>query len=45
MRMMNAEDLLKLMQHILVWLPYNTSIRAEVQQIIDNIKAQKFGQR
>jgi hypothetical protein len=40
---MNPEDLLKLMQHIIVWLPHGSSIRQEVQQIIDNIKTQKFG--
>jgi len=37
---MDIRELLKLLQHIIVWIPHNNPIRAEVQQHIDNIKRQ-----
>jgi hypothetical protein len=38
---MNPEELLKLLQRIYVWLPKNNYMRTEVQNIIDQIKAQR----
>lgn len=37
---MDARELLKLLQHILVWLPKDSFIRNEVQDIINRIKQQ-----
>ena len=37
---MDPRELLKLLQHILVWLPRASEIRNEVQNIINQIKAQ-----
>jgi hypothetical protein len=37
---MNPQDVLKLLQHIRVWLPRDSSIRAEVTVVIKNIRAQ-----
>jgi hypothetical protein len=37
---MDLRELLALLQHILVWIPPNNPIRAEIQQHITNIKNQ-----
>ena len=37
---MDPRELLKLLQHILVWLPHGSEIRNEVQNIINQIKTQ-----
>jgi len=37
---MEARDLLRLLQHIIVWIPCNNPIRAEVQDIINRIRGQ-----
>jgi hypothetical protein len=37
---MDIKELLKLLQHILVWIPHNNHIRDEIQQHITNIKNQ-----
>jgi len=38
---MSPEDLLKLLKHILVWLPENNPIRNEVLDIITQLKGPK----
>lgn len=36
---MNPQEVIKLLQHILPWIPsVNEGIRAEIQQIIDRLK-------
>ena len=37
---MDLRELLRLLQHILVWIPTNNPIRAEIEQHITNIKNQ-----
>ena len=37
---MNPLELLKFLEHIIVWIPYNNYIRSEIQQHIDNLKSQ-----
>ena len=37
---MDIRELLKLLQHIVVWIPYGNPIRVEVLQHIENIKNQ-----
>jgi hypothetical protein len=37
---MSPQDLLKLLQHIRVWLPKGSQIRGEVEDIMRNIRAQ-----
>lgn len=36
---MEIKELLRLLQHIIVWVPHNNPIRAEIQHHIDNIKS------
>lgn len=37
---MDIRELLKLLQHIVVWIPYGSPMRIEVLQHIENIKKQ-----
>lgn len=37
---MDIRELLKLLQHIVVWIPYGSPIRVEVLEHIENIKRQ-----
>ena len=37
---MNPQDLLRLLQHIKVWIPYNNPIRREIEDMINKIKSQ-----
>lgn len=37
---MNPLELLKFLEHIIVWIPHNNYIRSEIQQHIDNLKSQ-----
>ena len=37
---MNPQEVLRLLKHIRVWLPKDSSIRAEVTDVIKNIRAQ-----
>lgn len=38
--MMDHKNLLRLLQHIKVWIPYNNPIRHEIEDIIAQLKAQ-----
>ena len=38
--MMNPADLLRLLQHIKVWIPPNNPIRKEIEDIMNQIKGQ-----
>jgi len=42
---MNPDQLLPFLQHIYVWLPFNSPIRHEVQNVINQLKAQKAQQQ
>ena len=37
---MDIRELLRLLQHIVVWIPYGNPIRVEVLEHIENIKRQ-----
>jgi hypothetical protein len=37
---MDIRELLRLLQHIVVWIPYGTPVRVEVLEMIENIKRQ-----
>ena len=38
--MMDHANLLRLLQHIKVWVPYNNPIRKEIEDIMNQIKGQ-----
>lgn len=38
--MMDHKNLLRLLQHIKVWIPYNNPIRREIEEIITQLKSQ-----
>ena len=37
---MDHKNLLRLLQHIKVWIPYNNPIRREIEEIITQLKSQ-----
>jgi hypothetical protein len=38
--MMDNQNLLRLLQHIKVWIPYNNPIRREIEDIIAQLRGQ-----
>lgn len=38
--MMDPQNLLRLLQHIKVWVPYNNPIRHEIENIMEQIRNQ-----